>query len=86
MSSGFWLMLAFCVICQANLWYVCWKLERARKGLKAVKDLIEESDGVAGLHLNGEVAPWDSLRSGGHYESWMRNFDEALKGWPSDGM
>ena len=30
--------------------------------------LVSESDGVAGLHLNGEVAPWDELLPGGRFE------------------
>lgn len=51
----------------------------AKKGLFAVQSLIGESRGVDGLHKNGEVAPWDDLRSGGRYEEWLRDFDEALE-------
>lgn len=29
--------------------------------LQEIADLISESQGVAGYHLNGEVADWDSL-------------------------
>lgn len=37
-------------------------LEEQRKEiLSEVYDLMNESDGVAGLHLNGEVATWDWL-------------------------
>lgn len=31
-------------------------------------DLISESEGVAGLHLNGDLAPWDELLPGGRFE------------------
>jgi hypothetical protein len=47
-------------------------------GLRAIETLIEESDGVAGLHLNGNVAPWEELRTGGRFESWLLPFDDAL--------
>ncbi len=33
-----------------------------------VEDLVGESDGVAGLHLNGDMAPWGEISSGGQYE------------------
>ena len=50
----------------------------ARKGLVAVELLMRESDGVAGLHLNGDVATWDELRTGGPFEEWLIDFDAAL--------
>jgi hypothetical protein len=48
------------------------------KGLMAVDGLINESRGVDGLHLNGDVAPWEDLRTGGVYEEWLRDYDAAL--------
>lgn len=48
-------------------------------GLLAVEQLIAESHGVTGLHLNGDVAPWDELRSGGSFEAWLFAFDAALE-------
>jgi hypothetical protein len=48
------------------------------EGLMAVKVLIENSHGVVGLHLNGDVAPWEELRTGGRFESWLVAFDAAL--------
>lgn len=33
-----------------------------------VRGLVDESDGVAGLHLNGDVAEWGSLLLGGRFE------------------
>ena len=48
-------------------------------GLMAVERLILESQGVAGLHMNGDLADWDSLRSGGQFEAWLYEFDDALQ-------
>lgn len=48
-------------------------------GINAVADLIDNSTGVDGLHLNGDIAPWNELRSGGRLESWLVDFDEALE-------
>ena len=48
-------------------------------GINAVADLIDNSTGVDGLHLNGDIAPWNELRSGGRFESWLVDFDEALE-------
>lgn len=53
-------------------------LEAARKGLEAVNDLISESTGVIGLHLNGDVAEWRDLQTGGRFEVWLQDFDSAL--------
>jgi len=49
-----------------------------RKGIQAVEDLISESRGVYGLHLNGDPSPWGELRSGGNFEEWLIEFDIAL--------
>lgn len=58
---------------------------RLRAGLKAVEGLINDSHGVAGLHLNGDVASWDELRTGGRFEEWLRDFDASLS-TPGDGL
>lgn len=55
---------------------------RLRAGLKAVEDLMSDSYGVAGLHLNGDIAPWKELRKGGRFEEWLLAFDAALS--PND--
>jgi hypothetical protein len=54
------------------------ELAVARKGLDAVASLIAESHGVGGLHLNGDYATWDELRTGGRFEGWLADFDAAL--------
>lgn len=48
-----------------------------RKGIKTVRILIDESHGVAGLHLNGEIAAWDTLELGGWAEEWLIDFNES---------
>lgn len=45
--------------------------EAASKALAAVDGLIAESHGVCGLHLNGDVASWGSLTTGGQFEDWL---------------
>lgn len=54
------------------------ELAVARKGLEAVETLINDSHGVCGLHLNGDVAPWDELRACGRFGDWLQAFDDAL--------
>lgn len=39
-------------------------------------ELIGNSEGVAGLHQNGDVADWDSLMAGGQHEGWLSSLDE----------
>ena len=56
------------------------KLEKLEKHANALVDdlhcLINESDGVAGLHLNGNIANWDELTKGGACEWWLSSLDE----------
>lgn len=49
------------------------------RGLVAVEKLIDESYGVEGLHRNGDIASWGDLRTGGHFENWLIDFDVALE-------
>ncbi len=44
-----------------------------------VADLIDNSDGVLGLHQNGDIAGWDELLEGGHFEEWLIDFSKALE-------
>jgi hypothetical protein len=48
-----------------------------KAGIKSVMELIDDSGGVYGLHLNGDGASWDSLRTGGFFEEWLLDFDKA---------
>ena len=42
-----------------------------------VRALANHSYGVHGLHQNGDLAPWNSLFSGGFFESWLLSVDDA---------
>jgi predicted nuclease with TOPRIM domain len=61
------------------------RLALLEKGLMAVDGLISESRGVDGLHLNGDVALWEDLRTGGVYEEWLRDYDAALAALKEEG-
>jgi hypothetical protein len=56
------------------------EMARLRAGIEAVEGLINDSQGVYGLHLNGDCAPWETLRTGGQFEDWLIDFDKALGG------
>lgn len=45
--------------------------------IEDVRQLIDSSDGVAGLHKNGEIATWGGLTEGGRLEDWLVSLDEA---------
>lgn len=59
-------------------------IERQRKVVKLseqalteVQDLIAESRGVYGLHLNGDKSPWNEIEQGGWFERLV-TLPEAL--------
>ena len=54
------------------------RVDGLEKAIKAVQCLIDESDGVCGLHLNGDVAMWRSLLEGGQFEPWLIEFSTAI--------
>tara|TARA_R110002126_G_scaffold85356_2_gene206852 strand:- start:431 stop:685 length:255 start_codon:yes stop_codon:yes gene_type:complete len=39
-------------------------------------DLRVSSEGVAGFHRNGDLAPWEELSESGRYP-WLSSFDRA---------
>lgn len=54
------------------------KMRTALLGVvKDFDDLISESEGVAGLHLNGDLAPWRELIDGGRFDTWTGGLTEA---------
>ncbi len=55
------------------------EVERLREAVDAVFTLIAESHGVAGLHLNGDVAPWDELLRGGRCEDWLAPLSDVAE-------
>lgn len=50
------------------------RLEKFVNGLQAVADLMGESEGVSGLHRNGDLANWDELLTG----PWLADYHEAM--------
>lgn len=44
---------------------------------KDIDDLVNQSQGVAGLHMNGDVAEWDSLLPGGTFGAWLASVEDA---------
>lgn len=64
-------------------WCAAREIDMLRRGIKAVESLMNESGGVYGLHLNGDNSSWESLRTGGAYEDWLFEFDQALKSVPT---
>lgn len=48
-----------------------------RVGIQSVRQLMNDSYGVAGLHENGEMAPWNDLEQGGRFEEWLYAFNRA---------
>lgn len=46
--------------------------------VQEIDDLVSESEGVAGLHLNGDVAEWCDLLPGGPYER-LTSLDDARR-------
>lgn len=59
----------------------------ARDLISHLEELMSESAGVAGLHRNGDLAPWDSLIEGGDFDEWLSSFNalrDHLAGLPDD--
>ena len=50
---------------QKALNYKTQQLDRALAALRDIGGVLDESYGVAGYHLNGEVAPWSSFEEFG---------------------
>lgn len=51
-------------------------VEAAKVFMHDVDDLIANSEGVSGLHMNGDVADWESLLPGGSFGSWLFSVDD----------
>lgn len=43
-----------------------------------VQALMDDSDGVAGLHQNGDIASWSEICEGGQFP-WLASHSEAEK-------
>jgi len=53
------------------------QIEKLCSGIMSVRALINESEGVAGLHLNGNVALWSELEDDGVDYKWLTEFNCA---------
>jgi hypothetical protein len=53
------------------------EVSRLRAAIHSVEILMQSSEGVAGLHLNGDVAPWYELLPGGRFEEWLEGWKEV---------
>jgi hypothetical protein len=51
--------------------------EALREALEEWRTLMEQSDGVAGLHQNGDLATWDELTEG-EYSDWLSTTHRLL--------
>jgi len=56
---------------------LCDKIKYLSDGIISVRQLMNESKGVSGLHLNGDIALWDELQEGGRFEEWLSSFNWA---------
>jgi hypothetical protein len=45
---------------------------RLKNAIEAINELIDQSEGVSGLHLNGNLAPWDELT-----DNWLNELKIA---------
>lgn len=69
-------------------------LAYAERLRESVEVLMANSHGVAGLHLNGDIASWGELTEGGRFEEWLLALSEqppaalaALKAqWQADAI
>jgi len=43
--------------------------------LHDLDDLVANSEGVSGLHLNGDMAPWSEIMDGGAYGAWLQSVE-----------
>ena len=51
--------------------------EVKQAALQEIIDLMSESYGLTGFHLNGDVAPWSELEEGGRFER-LTSLNNAL--------
>ena len=53
-------------------------VEILAKGLRAIEYLIQESHGIYGLHLNGDLSPWEDFSSEGYSKEWLADYRKAI--------
>ena len=56
---------------------LCLKIDVLAGGIKAVRELMDDSLGVCGLHQNGDIARWEELQNEGEFGEWLLEFNNA---------
>lgn len=54
-------------------------LDALEELISSLDSLILQSDGVFGLHLNGDLAPWVDLLKGGSHEDWLKSLSDSTE-------
>lgn len=54
-------------------------IEHLTQVVEEMNHLMNDSEGVAGLHQNGDIAPWASLLRGGEFEEWLSYLSDAVE-------
>ena len=49
--------------------------DAASQVLHDIDDLVANSQGVTGLHQNGDVAEWPDILEGGSFGAWLRSVE-----------
>jgi len=52
-------------------------VDALEKLVGSIDELIGSSEGVFGLHLNGDSSPWNELTEGGQFEDWLIDLETA---------
>ena len=65
---------------------LCSQITTLAAGIEAVRALMNDSHGVAGLHLNGDVATWEELEENGRLWEWLISFNAAECVLPNNSM
>lgn len=63
-----------------------WKgyAKQIEAGIREIRAIIDESSGVAGYHLNGDIAPWNELLDDSLFELSETAIDEVANHVTSD--
>ena len=65
---------------------LCYKISTLASGIHAVRRLMNESTGVAGLYKKGDVATWKELEEDGQFWEWLFEFNYAEHVIPKDKL
>lgn len=62
------------IVLKSDAEYVAKLLNTMWVCVNDLEDLMSQSDGVYGLHLNGDVSPWDELTN----NEWLESYAAAI--------